>query len=671
MDEFSGMVIPEYNGKEPNRPMDDAATYEFAGWDKEISPVLTTTEYTAIYTSTPREYKVHWLNYDNSELAVSTVAYGSIPQYTGAEPIREGSLSFEYEFIGWDRELTPVKGECSYKATFNETNYQIARITYVFNDTVHEVVNPNITAVRAGTTVNLENPTCAGYDFEGWYLDSAHQKPAGTVLSNLPGDRTIYGVFNVHTYTISYEVNDGIFEGLDENPNIKEITCLDEFDLINPEKEGYKFSTWKDQNGKSLTKLSDVCEDLTLRAIFNANAYVITFCYAEQNDVYQTVYYDSYVQIKELSKDGYEFEGWYLKDDPTTRVQSGTYKFLKDITLVQHWSEPLVYHIEYDLDGGLDLVNPPETYTIEDQPSLPIPERPGYTFEGWYWENTKVELLRGIFPKNETRTLSLKAHWSANDVNITFEYDGGSLQRTLTFKDGDSYSEEVKISPCEYAEFKLLEDKPNAQFNGWYNSLNERETFGSDITVNKDTTLNAVWTPLVNGAVGAKIGEDATFEVSGMNEGKFQFTSLVDQMVTFESVGDIDVDAVLTKVNGQEVGRNEDDGENNNFLLPADLKANVTYILKVSSNFNGQGSVTIKTTSSAEHSVPQGKINAAEYIITSSKQKIDEKFMSVGTPVKDGMHFDGWQDSEGHIYNDQTDLKAESIALTAKWSAAV
>ena len=655
----SSLDLPKYDGKEPVKPTDDAATYKFAGWDKEIKPVWGDTTYTATFTETPREYKVHWLNYDNSELAVTSVAYGSVPQYTGSEPVRPGNLAADYTFAGWDRELSPVLGESSYKATFTKTDYKVVYLSYIFNQTAHTPEHSNINAVRAGTTVNLEAASCAGYDFSGWFLDSAHTKPA-TVLPNLSDNIVLYGLFDIHTYTISYELGNG---GEIEGTNPSEITCLETADLISPTRIGYKFVNWTDQHGNVLTKLEDVCEDLNLRANYKANEYVITLRYSEKNDEYRTIKYDERVNLPQLSKNGYQFLGWYYEDNPDTKFELEYYTLLHDIYLIQKWSEPIEYTISYNLDGGENPVDAPTTYSIVNQPALPTPTKEGYTFEGWYDGTNKVELLRGIF-----KNLQLTAKWSPKDVALSFDYDGGSLQREVKFVDGEELLETVAISPFENAEYKLLEDKANAQFNGWYNELSQRETFTSNKTVEGDITLKAQWVPINNGDIGAKIGTDATFEVNGFNNKFYQYTPLVSQTVEFESIGDIDVKAdLINKATNQVLKSDDDNGEDKNFKLSYTLTANTTYLLKVSSSFNGQGTVTIKSTSNVASPIPAGKINSAVYTIDSSKQKYDEKFVSVGTPVKEGKVFNGWVDENNQPYNADTVLKALSINLKASW----
>lgn len=657
----SSLTLPEYNGKEPVKPTDDKATYEFAGWDKEITPLWGETVYTATFTETPREYKVHWLNYDNKELAVTMVPYGSIPEYTGTTPVKPGNLSSEYTFAGWDRQLSPVLGESSYKATFNEVKYNVVYLSYVFNQTANAPQHSNTSAVRSGTTVNLEVATCAGYDFSGWFLDAAHTKPA-SVLPNLSENIVLYGLFEIHTYSIEYVLGEG---GEVEGTNPDEITCLDTVDLVNPTRTGYKFVNWKDQHGNALTKLENVCENLTLTANYDANKYVITLRYSEKNDEYKTVEYDQVITesiIPTLHKDGYDFLGWYYEDNPSTKFElNQKYKELRDIYLIQKWSDAKTYNLTFNTDGGEEIAA--TTFSIVDQPELPTPVKEGYTFVGWYDGETKVELLRGIF-----KDLTLTAKWVAKDVSLTFDYDGGSLQRDIKFVDGEETIEVVKVSPFENAEFKLLEDKANAQFNGWYNESYQCESFEVDKTIDNNMTLQAQWVAINDGDVGAKIGTDATFEVNGFNNKFYQYTPLVSQTVEFESTGDIDVKASLIRKSSNQTLKSDDDsGEGKNFKLSYELEANVTYLLKVSSSYNGTGTVTVKSTSNVANPLPTGKINSAVYTIDSSKQKFDEKFVSVGTPVKEGKVFNGWVDENDQPYNADTVLKALSINLKASW----
>ena len=658
------LTYPKYSGKTPEKATDDTSVYTFAGWDKEIEMVTGDATYTATYTSSPREYKVHWLNYDNSEISYSNVPYGTVPVYEGAEPTRNpetiGNTDYEYEFAGWDRPLTAVTGEASYKATYRSKTFSRYSISYQFNPVTHTVVNPNATQLRAGETLTLQGASCAGYDFVGWFLDANRTKPV-TSIPNINESVTLYGQFDIHTYSITYNVNGG-----DEGTfGPSTITCLDEADLLETSKVGYDFVTWRDQHGTALTKLSDVCEDLTLTANFNAKSFTITLRYSEKNDEYVTIRYDEKVQQKlpKLTKNGYNFLGWFYEDDPDQICDLDTYNLLRDITLIQKWSDPIDYTITYTLDGGTNPDNAPEQFSAVNQPELPVPTKEGYDFLGWYEGNSKVESLRRIF-----RDLELTARWEAKDVQLSFDYDGGSLQRVVKFYDDTSVVATEYISPSESVEFKVLADKERSQFNGWLNEMGQREAFTSNKTVDADLNLRAQWVSVRADAFGAKINEDASFAVQGFNNQVYQYTSLVQQTVKFESTGAFDLKAELQNSGGSVLSRNDDISQDNkNFSITYNLAANTTYYLKVSSMSESNGTATITATSTATDLTPKGVINAAEYVITSSTQKFDELFASVGSPVKEGKVFDGWVDEDNNKYEASTQLKKLEINLKATW----
>ena len=68
----------------------------------------------------PSEYfKITWLNYDETVLKIDEkVKKGSLPQYTGEDPVKEENEEFTYEFEGWDPEIVKVTKNQTYVATF-------------------------------------------------------------------------------------------------------------------------------------------------------------------------------------------------------------------------------------------------------------------------------------------------------------------------------------------------------------------------------------------------------------------------------------------------------------------------------------------------------------------------------------------------------------------------
>lgn len=654
-------TTPTFDGSDPVKQKDDTSTYKFNGWDKEVGPITGETSYTAVFAPSPREYKVQWLNYNNVLLYEEMVGYGSVPEYKGETPTRESTLTTDYAWDpdnGWDRTVGPVEGNMVYKAIFQETVFDTVKIAYQLPVLKHTITNNNVTKVREGTNVTLEGPSADGYDFLGWFLDEDYKKPV-TSLPNLSFDVRLYAKFAPHTYTITY-VDSG--EALAPNPT--SITCLEKVTLNGCSKTGYKFIAWKDKTGKTYTELDDVCQDIELTAVYEANSYVITLKYSEQNDKYINIKFDQKVNLDQPHKDGYTFLGWYFQDQPEVKFELETYNLLHDVTLIQKWSEAIQYDITFVLDGGDELVDPPTQYSIESYPELPVPTKTGYDFAGWYDGSKEFTSFTGLF-----KPITLEAHWVPHNVVINFDYDGGSLQRKVIYKDGSEKVLEKAVSPFETTEFLKLEDKAGYQFNGWLDNNGKRVTFLSDSTISSDMTLNATWAELTENAVNAHINEDQEFTIDGFNYQYYQFTPLVDQSVKFESLGDFDLKASLFKKGDKESLIEHDDKSDldRNFEFSYNLKANTTYLLKVESNGGASGSATIKATSEVASQVPTGKINAAVYRINSTYQKFDEAFKDVGVPVKEGKTFVKWQDENGNEVKDGDILTSELINLIAIW----
>ena len=84
-------------------------------------------------SKTPEEvfYQVVWVNEDNTILEVDTkVKEGDIPHYDGQTPTKLSDEVYDYEFNGWDKELTPVVKDIVYYATYDA----IERKGYVLAD---------------------------------------------------------------------------------------------------------------------------------------------------------------------------------------------------------------------------------------------------------------------------------------------------------------------------------------------------------------------------------------------------------------------------------------------------------------------------------------------------------------------------------------------------------
>lgn len=111
--------LPEYKGDIPTKEEDMVNTYSFNGWTPEIGSISEDTTYVALYTAIPIiYYQVKFVNYDDSLLYETTVREGRDATYGGETPTCPEDEEFDYEFDGWDKDLSNVQSDMIIKAKY-------------------------------------------------------------------------------------------------------------------------------------------------------------------------------------------------------------------------------------------------------------------------------------------------------------------------------------------------------------------------------------------------------------------------------------------------------------------------------------------------------------------------------------------------------------------------
>ena len=120
--------VTETNGKLNTLPVakNIPVGYQFDGWYDNTTETEITTETvftgeaTAIARFSAILYKITFLDYDGSEIASSDVAYGQMP-VAPANPSRDPTDEYTFEFIGWDNDIVAVVGDATYTAVYEAT----------------------------------------------------------------------------------------------------------------------------------------------------------------------------------------------------------------------------------------------------------------------------------------------------------------------------------------------------------------------------------------------------------------------------------------------------------------------------------------------------------------------------------------------------------------------
>ena len=76
-------------------------------------------------TSEKTYYTIRFINWDGTELQSSPVEFATIPEYTGATPLRADDEYYTYEFSGWTPTISPAIKDFTYKATYKGTPKEV------------------------------------------------------------------------------------------------------------------------------------------------------------------------------------------------------------------------------------------------------------------------------------------------------------------------------------------------------------------------------------------------------------------------------------------------------------------------------------------------------------------------------------------------------------------
>ena len=245
--------------------------------------------------------------------------------------------------------------------------------------------------------------------------------------------------------------------------------------------KGSSYPIWTQDIGKdAYPKLNGVYYDIAYDLAGGVNDSVNPSYYKPEQEVL----------LKPASKDGDIFEGWFADSNFTTPVEKilatdkGNKKFFAK------WKKG--YSITYVNDGTYSSVlnrNPVYRYADSATFVLNQPTKSGKTFEGWYSDSTFTTTVTEL-PTGNTEDIVLYAKWSAREIKIIYNLDGGTM--------GDAKNPETAMS----GESILLKSptREGFLFRGWIGpnggNLDKLGDFDRSIYVNsKDDEFNlkAVW----------------------------------------------------------------------------------------------------------------------------------------------------------------------------------
>ena len=297
---------------------------------------------------------------------------------------------------------------------------------------------------------------------------------------------TFIAKWAIDTYTVSFNTNSDTVissEIYDFGSTITEPTTI-------PVKEGYTFDKWyKDAELTipfNFASETMPAKNITLYAGFTVNSYTITF---ETNTTETTIapitynFGENIENFSSLSKEGYNFNGWFLNADFTTPFEYKTMP-AENLTVYAKWTIKKI-KVYFNTKGGTMIDEMFIDYgSFVEKPNTPT--KIGFVFNGWYYDyncsNDKA-VNWNAENKLEIKTqTTFYASWKAVFYNlVVYTYDNDNQITNSTYGYNASITLPTNLTKSNYI------------FDGWYADESLTTPFTRTTMPAENLTVYAKW----------------------------------------------------------------------------------------------------------------------------------------------------------------------------------
>ena len=280
-----------------------------------------------------------------------------------------------------------------------------------------------------------------------------------------------------------------------------------------PTREGYTFLGWSTEQDATVGSTSLTCPatNTTFYAVWKPGTVRLTLLenggtWAEDSK-FKNGYIDGTVgeavtlpTATDITREGYEFQGWYVQGNPNQEILTG-YKFpTKATTLIANW-EPKQESITFDYGADSGII--PQEVTVTGAHGTPVGdeqaqkltnvEREGWSLIGWKNEDTGV-----VTPAANTGSIVIEAgqkyiaQWAQGQSILKFDAgDGAKFPNNGQIKTyyGDTGS------TLEHGE-PVNPEREGYKFLGWFDATTGGTAvteFTFPQTANEEKTYYAQW----------------------------------------------------------------------------------------------------------------------------------------------------------------------------------
>ena len=324
-------------------------------------------------------------------------------------------------------------------------------------------------------------------------------------------------------YSVAFEANGG--SAVESLSGVTEVA-----EAPSSVRTGYTLEGWylaSDLSGEAVTFPLTVTADTTLYAKWSANTYTVSFDYTTADggigeSSMEGTYGSALGTLPAPTMTGYTFAGWY---DGDTLYTADSLMPAGDLELSAVFAAN-TYRLTFDTTvEGLTVEDVSVTFAAA-VPALPVPEREGYTFLGW-WDADGDKFEAGA-PYNTVGDTALTARWEQITFTVTavVGYEGGA-DKPVSVAYGTTIGEVLDI--IGYV------SRPGYKQPDWYLDAEFANEVDEDAKLTAETSIYAKWEAETY---------YLTFSKWELREGS---------LVLFESAGE-NYDFTVTVTYGQPIG---------------------------------------------------------------------------------------------------------------------
>lgn len=475
-------------------PKPSVTGYEVYGWysDKACTIAATVISKTdhgskVFYVKkTPKVYTIRYKWSDGTLIKTDSYTYGIGLEKLYSQTPPAGYSCKPEENAAWstipacsDSVLSITKTATGDKTFYKEKTPKTYTITYKWNDGT--LIKKD--SYTCGTAKSFEpRPSVTGYDVFGWYLDKECTATASAITKTTTGNKVFYVYKTPKVYRITYKWNDGTIIKTDSYTYGTAKSLIEK-----PSVTGYDVNGWysdkectSEAGSITVSTIGDKIfyvkkEPVPYSVRFNGNGKT-SGSMSDQQFVYgkaQNLFANSYVRKFTVTcVDGTEtvrltakssFAGW--SKTKTGMVAYTDKQNVKNLTTVK---DTVIYLYAKWTDKSV---------------KLPEPEKPGYSFDGWFDEDGSVIGGGGDeFVPDED--IKIYARWTPNILKVYYRANGGKINaeksdsyylnsKTTVYKQSDrtayyqtwTYNKTKENGLVNANTFGL--SKENCSFVGW------------------------------------------------------------------------------------------------------------------------------------------------------------------------------------------------------------